>query len=174
MAKNEKKLSRQELLAAISTTANANSEYLNSNKHLNQDDDSEKPYWLQCQLNHSMKTRLRDNKIFCTYTVETVNPLRLGFKHEAEVDKAFSDFESYLKKGVKDITGKALSLKRQTDIVEETLIEGARRQIRKYTAGYTIGSIDSEEEKAQKETEELLKKALDRGNDLKVFKKTKK
>lgn len=172
MAEKEKKLSRQELLAAISTAAYQNTEHLNSNKHLGQDEEGDKPYWLSCQLNHSMKVKLRDNKIFCTYTVEILNPLRLGFKHEADVNKAFSDFESFLKKGYKDVTGKSLSLKQQTDIVEETLIESARRQIRKYTTGYTIGSIESEEEKYKKETEDLLKRAVDKLKDMRIYKKT--
>lgn len=173
MAEKEKGLSRDELLAAISTAAYQNSDHLNSNKHLGQDEEGDKPYWLTCQLNHAMRVKLKDNKIFCTYTVEVLNPLKLGFRHESEVDKAFADFESFLKKRYKDITGKSLSLKRQTDIVEEALVEGARRQIRKYTAGYTIGGMESEVEKNKKETEELLKKAVQKAKEMTVFKKTK-
>jgi len=173
MTDKEKGLSRIELLAAIATSAYNNTEFLNSKKHLGQDDESEKPYWLQCQLNQAMRVRMRDNKIFCTYTVEISNPLRLDYRHEAGVDKAFSDFESYLKKGYKDITNKSLTLKKQTDIVEEVLLVSARRQIRKYTTGYSIGGIESMEDQVKKETEELLKKAVDKASQMTVFKKTK-
>lgn len=171
MAEKSTKLSPQEMLAAIATAGSNMSEFLNSTKHLGTDKDGEKPYWLECQLNNAVKIKFKDNKLICQYTVEILNPLRLGFKHEATVDGAFSDIVQYIKKGYKNITGNSLSLTQDTDILENVVQSSARRQIRTYVAGYSIGGLDSQVEKDKNDTKELLKKAIDKSDQMTVFKK---
>lgn len=175
MTENNKaeKITPKEMFAALATAGSNISEYLHSNKHFATQKETEKPYWLDCQVNQAVKFRFKDNKVFCQYTVEILNPLRLGYKHEANVDNAFSDIVQYLKKGYKEITGKSLGLKQATDIMESVVQSSARRQIRTYVAGYVIEGVDSQVEQDEKDTRELLKKAIDKANDMTVYKRKK-
>lgn len=168
-----KKITPKEMFAAISTIGANASEFLNSKRLQAKDEESDVPYWNECQLNSGVKFKLKDDKLIIIYTEESMNPLRLDWRHNVNIDNAFADILSYLKKEYKNITGKALSLKQESDILENALYLSNRRVVKNYISVYSIGGVDSVAEQDKKDVKEILKSAFKKADEMTVFKKKK-
>ena len=169
----DKKMTTHEILSGIATAIYQSSEHTNSKRHNAFNDEAEKPYWVECAMNDSVKFKVKDNKLVLIYTVEIQNPLKLDNCHVNKVEDQLDQVVVYLKKKYKEITKEALTLTQESDIFEQAIPLSLVRQIRVYSCCYKIGGIESVAEQNEKDVKELHKSALDKADAMTVFKKKK-
>lgn len=167
----DKKMTSYEVMSAIATAVYQSSNYLDNKKHNEYQKGTDSSYWV-CwdEPVSAVKCKFRDNKLIVTFSVETINPLKLDNHYENKVTVKMEDVIKGIKLKYKNITGKALSLKKDSDIFEQVIPLSHTRQIRNYTCVYTIGGIESFNDKYQKDVKELLKSAFDKADQMTVFK----
>ena len=171
---SKKELSAHQIFSAIATAAYQTSEYTNSKRHNSFDEEQEKSYWVECPMTNGLKFKFKDNKLVLILSKEIKNPLKIDNHYENSINASLDGAVKEIKKKYKEITGKSLSLTADTDVYEQIVPLSLVRQIRVYSCMYKIGGIESMREEAEKETKELFKSALEKADQMTVFKKTKK
>lgn len=169
-----KKMTEYEIMSAIATAVSQSSNYLDSKKHNDYEKEADKQYWVCWEEPVSaVKCRFKDNKLIISFTVETINPLKLDNHYENKVNATLEDVISGVKSRYKKITGKSLSLTKDSDVFEQVTPLSHKRQIRVYTCVYTIGGIKSFKDQYEKDVKELLKSAIDKADEMTKFKSKK-
>lgn len=170
----DKKMTSYEIMSAIATAVYQTSNFLDTkqNNTYEKEDHESRTHW-KCweEPISAVKCKFRDNKLVVMFSVETINPLKLDNHYENKINAQMEDIISGIKKKYKEITDKTLGLKTASDIYEQSIPLSHKRQIRVYTCLYTIDGIESVEEQDKKDVKELLKTAIDKADEMTVFKR---
>lgn len=167
-----KKLTHYQVLSAIATAVQNSSEYTNSKKYNSYEDEADKPHWIEWEEPISgIKCKFKDDKFILIFTEEITNPLKLTNYYTNKIESKIDNIISSIKKKYKEITNKTLSLKQIGDIYERAHPLSMVRQIRDYTVVYKIEGIESYADQYNKDVKELLKSAIDKADQMTVFKK---
>lgn len=167
----DKKMTDYQIMSAIATAVYQLSDHTDSKKHNSYQEDAENSYWVCWEEPVSgVKCKFKDNKLVLSFTVETINPLKLDNHYENKINSYMNSVVSEVKKKYKNITGKTLSLTKDSEIFEHVTPLSSSRQLRLYISVYTIGGIESFNDKYKKDVKELLKSAFDKADQMTVFK----
>lgn len=167
-----KKMTHYQVLSAIATAVHNSSEFTNSKRFNSYEEEAEKQHWLEWEEPISgLKCKFKDDKLILIFTEEITNPLKLTNYYTNKIEAKIDNIVSSIKQKYKEITNKTLSLKQIGDIYERAVPLSMVRQIRDYTVVFKIGGIDSYVDQYNKDVKELLKTALDKAEQMTVFKK---